>query len=98
MSDQLIDSTPSAHLNADQLVAWTEIIDSANGTLAQSGRLAVELASCLIAKIRSGDARSSDFSNLSRALNQLGLTPISRRQVDPVAIKSDDENPFAQFL
>ena len=86
---------PPEFLEASQRAAWLEI-ERLAPWLCHADRLAVEIASVLIAKFRlAGDMTPpAIFSRLEAALGQLGLTPASRSKV--TMRQSGKDNPFSR--
>ena len=92
-----IDPTPRAGMAPELLDAWHEVIEGGREFLAQSDRIAVELAAMLITKARSGATTAAELAQLTGLLGKLGLTPPGRRGLDPVRTPAKADNPFEKF-
>jgi phage terminase small subunit len=87
---------PPAWLSTEQLSAWKEI-ESLAPWLARADRVAVEVASVLLAAFRcEGTALApSLIARLETTLGRLGLTPADRSRVAESPAR--EENPFERF-
>lgn len=88
------------YLKLSEISAWKEIIKcSPAGVITESDRLAVEIASCLMAEFRESpiDMHPSRLARLCALLGQLGMTPADRSKIGVKASKKQDENPFASL-
>lgn len=96
---------PPDYMDGDAKSMWKELVSQACvGTLGDSDRAIMEIASTLMAEFRRGgrdengrplftDAR---LSRLQAALGQLGMTPADRSKVK-VPQKAKPSNPFADL-
>ncbi|WP_138223397.1 hypothetical protein [Nibricoccus aquaticus] len=83
-------------LDEKQVACWDRLLAIAPaGTLTVADEAAVEAAARLWAKIKTGFAKSSDYSMLSKYLTSLGLTPQSRTTIE-VPPQHAEENEFAK--
>ena len=93
-----LDPRPPKHLDAGQRAAWREIVAMGGGLLAQSDRLAVELAARLTVRMRADDALpASTIAQFAALLHRLGLTSAGRRSIDRVRDSQDDGDDFSDF-
>ena len=81
---------PSNHLNAAQKRIFKELVDSSiEGVLGRADTIAVELAACLLYRVRGLNkedgvvipAKAAEQSLLSRYLSQFGMTPADRSKI-----------------
>ena len=80
---QLPVGRPLAHLPAVEKAAWAELVRQAHpGLLARSDRLFLEIAAKLIVRMRTTDAKTSEFNALLSVLAKLGMTPAARLKMD----------------
>lgn len=91
---------PPEHLKPQEQDLWREIVSIvAPGVLANSDRLALEIASVLMAEFRLlGTKGMTDgrLSRLSALLGQLGMTPADRARVNAPK-RGPEANPFSQL-
>lgn len=92
-----IDPQPRSGMHPQMIEAWHEIIEAGREYLAQSDRIAVELAAALMVRCRTGMASAAETAQLVGLLGKLGCTPPGRRGLDLVRSPDKDENPFAKF-
>lgn len=93
-----IDPTPRAKLRPEFVEAWHEVIEAGRDYLAQSDRIAVELAAVLMTQTRGGEGTAAQAAQLANLLQKLGCTPTGRRGLDPVTPpEEEEENPFFKF-
>lgn len=87
---------PSKHLDADGRAAWRELVAAMPpGTFYASDQFALELASRLLARLRSEGLNASEYAVLTRLLSQCGMTPVDRSRIAPPAPpKSTEDNPW----
>jgi hypothetical protein len=75
--------TAPRHLLAPERAIWAEIVKIApSAALTKSDRVFVEIIVRLIAKMRSGDFRTSDLNALVAVLAKAGMTPADRLHLD----------------
>jgi hypothetical protein len=88
---------PPEHMKPHEQAVWREIVGIVvPGVLANSDRLALEIASVLMAEFRIlGTAGMTDgrLSRLSALLGQLGMTPADRARVTVIG-KPVERNSF----
>lgn len=89
---------PPADLTALERAAWEQIArECAKGVLTGADRIAVEIASRLLARFREeGDLPGAKLAQLSSLLGRFGMTPADRSKVH--VEKKQPENEFAEFL
>lgn len=94
------DPTPPKYFKANQRAVWNEIIGVLPPSVLQAtDRMAVELATRLIAQFRSLDdaeVTSAQVAQIRTALAVLGMTPADRSRVS--AKKEAQANPFAALM
>lgn len=90
---QPMDTTPPEHMSERQQAVWHELCAAAEPFLARSDRFAVELATGLLVKMRSGSAKAAELGHLLTLMRKLGLSPDGRQQLDPVQL-DEATNPF----
>lgn len=74
---------PPEHLTAAAAACWDEITHhSIPGVLGLSDRVSVELASVLLAKVRTGEYRGYELSQLTKLLGKFGMTPSERASIN----------------
>ena len=103
---QLPVGRPPAHLQAAEKAAWAELVRVAHpGLLTRSDRLILEIAAKLIVRMRTSDAKTSEFNALLSVLAKLGMTPAARLKMNlqplelpanPVA-KSEEDKVWDQL-
>lgn len=82
-------------LNEAEKRCWETITSSAiPGVLGQADRIAVMIASKLMARFVSGDAKGFEITQLIRLLSQFGMTPADRSRISIPTVKP--RNPFAE--
>ena len=89
-----MDPTPPKWLTAAEKRAWTELTIACKPYLAQSDRVAVEMAARLIAADREGKLTSAKQTLLCRLLEKIGATPESRARLVPINAGVAPANPF----
>ena len=98
-------SNPDAEKNEELLCIWHEITSQAPpGVLSGSDRLHVEMTCRLIQLIRSGKAKSGDYSRVEQYLGKMAMNPVDRPKVQIGAgvptVNPDAEekaNPFEKL-
>lgn len=87
---------PSKYLDAAGRAAWREIVASVPpGTFCAADQFILELASRLLARLRTEGLKAAEFAQLQRMLSSCGLTPTDRSKLAPPAPpKSSDANPW----
>lgn len=81
------------HLDEAQAQAWREIVEVAiPGVLVAADALTVEMAARLVARMRNGDVRASEFAILKGLLGAMGMTPADRSKI--IMPKSESANRF----
>jgi len=103
---QLPVGRPPAHLQAAEKAAWAELVRVAHsGLLTRSDRVILEIAAKLIVRMRTSDAKTSEFNALLSVLAKLGMTPAARLKMNlqplelpanPVA-KSEEDKVWDQL-
>lgn len=74
--------TAPRHLQAIERAVWAEVVRNApEGLLGRPDRIVLEVASRLIAKIRTAEYKPSDVSALLNVLNKLGMNPAARQKL-----------------
>jgi|ERR1700678_718556 len=80
---QLPIGRPPVHLQAAEKAAWAELVRVAHpGLLTRSDRLILEIAAKLIVRMRTSDAKTSEFNALLGVLAKLGMTPAARLKMN----------------
>lgn len=77
--------SPPKRFNSDQKIAWKEITEAIpKGIAGMSDRMAVEMASVLLAQFRSNplDMQASRIAILMQLLSRLGLDPQARTRLN----------------
>lgn len=94
------DPAPPDYFQPHQVDVWNEIVGVLPATVLQAtDRMAVELASRLIAQFRQQPdvmVTSAQVAQIRTALAVLGMTPADRSRVS--AKKETPKNPFAEML
>lgn len=94
------DKSPPGYFDAFQCEVWSEIVSLLPPQVLQAtDRLAVELASRLIARFRTqddADVSMAQVAQIRTALAVLGMTPADRSRVS--APKAPTVNPFLQLV
>lgn len=70
-----------AHFDEAQKRAWRDLARAGELHLTAGDAVAVELASCLLARLRTGKATAAECSSLAGLLSKLGLEPQARQHV-----------------
>jgi phage terminase small subunit len=74
---------PPKHLEGAELAAWGELVGMAiPGVLGEADRMALEVASVLIAKFRAKEISGPELSQLTKLLSQFGMTPADRSKIN----------------
>ena len=89
-----MDPAPPETLTKAEKLAWSELTLACRPYLAQSDRIAVELAARLTAADRAGTLNSASQTLLWRMLEKIGATPESRARLTPINAGVPDANPF----
>jgi hypothetical protein len=77
-----IGATPR-HLQAIERAAWTEAVKNVpQGLLGRPDRIILEVASRLIARMRTGEMKPSELGVLLHVLNKLGMNPTARQKLN----------------
>jgi phage terminase small subunit len=80
---QLPIGRPPAHLQAAEKAVWAELVRVAHsGLLSRSDRLILEIAAKLIIRMRTSDAKTSEFNALLSVLAKMGMTPAARLKMN----------------
>lgn len=90
---------PPKYMSPDEKAAWKEIIDSIpEGAAAKSDRIMIEVASCLLAQMRSkgSEFASSRQNTLISCLSKFGLTPVDRQKLG-INRKTDDYDDWSDI-
>jgi len=88
---------PPASFTDDQKAIWNElIIQCAPGVLFGSDRVVLELCVRLIGKMRTSKLNGAEMSVLMSALQQLGMTPVSRSRI--TVAKSNEASIWDDIL
>jgi phage terminase small subunit len=75
--------TAPRHLQATERAVWAEVVRSApEGLLGRPDRIALEVATRLIVKMRTGDYKPSDVGALLNVFTKLGMTPAARQKLN----------------
>jgi hypothetical protein len=83
---------PPVHFDAEQKAVWNEVVDMVPaGVLTKADRIVLELAVIQLVLVRSGEATSSDKTNLLACLSRMALTPADRSRVQVAQKPAEDE-------
>lgn len=89
--------SPPAYFDEAQRSAWQDILGTCvEGVLYQSDQVALEVASVLLATVRSGEYAAHHVSQLHAYLANFGMTPVDRIKVG-ASVRAEEKpaNPFA---
>ena len=88
---------PPSHLTKLEVTCWNELERNIiAGVLTSAERWTVEIASRLMARLRTDWLTGAEFAQLSKALSSLGMTPADRSKVHVEATKQ--ASPFDELL
>jgi hypothetical protein len=75
---------PPAHLDSQQRAIWGELEASLPyGVGSRADRVAFELATILVARMRSAKLSAAESTLLFNVLDKFALTPLGRQRLDP---------------
>ena len=89
-----------AYMTAAQKKIWAELEGLVvPGLLTKQDRWVVEMATVLMSKIRSGEAKPQEISTFTSLLSKMGLSPADRSKVSVTAPRKDqDKSSWASFI
>jgi len=94
---QLPVGRPPTHLLPAERLVWAELVRVAHpGLLARSDRLALEVATKLVIRMRTTDAKTSEVNALMNVLAKLGMTPAARLKMNLQPLDLPTPEPTAQ--
>lgn len=83
---------PPEHLDEAGRAAWLELAGNATpDTLSRADRVALELTTRLLLKMRSGEAKAAELTLLAGQLAKFGCTPADRTRVTAIPRKEHNE-------
>jgi len=89
------------HLQATERAIWVEVVKNApEGLLGRPDRLVLEIATRMIAKIRTGEFKASDVGHTMRILSKLGMDPAARQKLNlepPATPQPDTKSPWDEL-
>jgi len=85
------------HLQTTERAIWAEVVRNApEGLLGRPDRIVLEVATRLIAKIRTGEFKASDVGHTVRILAKLGMDPASRQKLNLQPLHPANPEPTAE--
>jgi hypothetical protein len=84
------------HLEAAEKAVWAELVRVAHpGLLARSDRLILEIATKLVVRLRTTDAKTSEVNALMNVLAKLGMTLAARLKMNLQSLDIPTPEPTA---